>query len=105
VALRNTCIKNVKLNIIKTRTGCQYVGNFYYSENLNWAACGPRVGHSGSRSWIFCFYTLLHCGYVLMMLHWKSKVDTFCGVLLKCYGAYTRNGVCIGYDLCNMNRI
>jgi len=50
VALRNICIKNVKFKIIKTRTGCQYMGYFYYSKNLNWAACGPRVGHSCLRS-------------------------------------------------------
>jgi len=56
VALTTNCIKNVKLRIIKTRTGCQYIGYIYYSENLNWAAktidwaeCGPRVGHSWSR--------------------------------------------------------
>jgi len=43
VALRTTYIKNVKFKIITIRTGCQYVGYFYYSKNLNWAACGPRV--------------------------------------------------------------
>jgi len=48
VALRTTCIKNVKFKIIKVRTGCQYVGYFFCSENLNWASCGPRVQHSGS---------------------------------------------------------
>jgi len=43
-----TCIKNVKFQIIKLRTGCQHIGYFNYSENLNWAAqtfywatCGP----------------------------------------------------------------
>jgi len=30
VALKTTCLKNVKIKIIKTRTGCQCVG---YSEN------------------------------------------------------------------------
>jgi len=38
VALRTTCTKNVKFKIIKIRTGCQYGGYFYYSENLNGAA-------------------------------------------------------------------
>ena len=38
VALRNTCIKNVIFKIIRIRTGCQYVGYFYYSKHLNWAA-------------------------------------------------------------------
>jgi len=38
VALRTTCIKNVKFKIIEIRTGCEYVGYFYYSVNLNWAA-------------------------------------------------------------------
>jgi len=28
-------MKNVKFKFIKTRTGCHYVGYFYYSENLN----------------------------------------------------------------------
>jgi len=43
-ALRTTCIKNVKFKIKKTRTGCQYVGYFYHSENLNWASENPRLG-------------------------------------------------------------
>jgi len=28
VALRTTCIKNVKFKIIKIRTGCEYLGYF-----------------------------------------------------------------------------
>jgi len=32
VSLRTTCIKNVILKIIKTKTGCQYVGYFHYSK-------------------------------------------------------------------------
>jgi len=59
LALRSTSIKNVKFKIIKSRTGCQYVGYFYSSVKLNWAAQnpqmghirGPRVGHSWSKSW------------------------------------------------------
>jgi len=42
MALRTTCIKNVKLKIIKLRAACQYVDYFYYGET--WA--GLRVGHS-----------------------------------------------------------
>jgi len=38
VALKTTCIKNIKFKIIKIRTGCQYIGYFCCSENLNWAA-------------------------------------------------------------------
>jgi len=38
VALKTTCIKNVKFKFIKMGTGCQDVGHFYYSENLIWAA-------------------------------------------------------------------
>jgi len=49
VALRTTCNRNVKFKIIKIRTGCQYVRCFYFGENPNWAACGPRVGHSWAR--------------------------------------------------------
>ena len=45
VALRTTCIKNVKFKIIiKIRIGCQYVGYFYYSQNLNWAAQNLWLG-------------------------------------------------------------
>jgi len=33
VALRTTCIKNVKFKTMKARTGCQYAGCFYYSQN------------------------------------------------------------------------
>jgi len=44
MSLRTTCIENVKLKIVKIRTGCQYVGCFYYSENLNWAAQNLRLG-------------------------------------------------------------
>ena len=29
---------------LSKRTGCQYVGYFYYSENLNWAARNVRLG-------------------------------------------------------------
>jgi len=25
------------------KTGCQYVGYLFYSENLNWEACGSRA--------------------------------------------------------------
>ena len=44
MALRITCIKNVKFNIIKIRTGCEYVRYFYYAENLNWAVQKLRLG-------------------------------------------------------------
>ena len=42
VALRSTCVKNVKFKIITIRTGCQYAGHLHYSENLNWAAQNLR---------------------------------------------------------------
>jgi len=45
VALKTTCIKNVKLKIVKIRTDCQYIGYFNYSENLNWAAQNLLLGH------------------------------------------------------------
>jgi len=51
VVLRTTCTKNVKLKIIKTRTGCQYVGYFYYSKNLNWAAQNPWLGRMRPARW------------------------------------------------------
>jgi len=33
------------------------VGHFYCSQNLNWAACGPRVGHS----WLTAIYCVFAC--------------------------------------------
>jgi len=51
VVLRNTRIKNVKFKIIKTRKGCQYVGHFYYSQNLNWASRNPRLGRMRATGW------------------------------------------------------
>jgi len=44
VALKTAYIKNVKFKIIKIRTGCQYVGYFHCSWNLNWAAQNLRLG-------------------------------------------------------------
>jgi len=44
MALKTTCNKNAKFTIIKTRTGCQYVGYFRPSESLNWAALNPPLG-------------------------------------------------------------
>ena len=39
VALKTTCVQNVKLKIIKMKTGCQYayiyVGYFYYRTKLS----------------------------------------------------------------------
>jgi len=57
VALRTTCIRSVILKIIKIREVWQYVGYLHYSENedLNWAACGPRVRHSWFR-WSLNWY-------------------------------------------------
>jgi len=57
VALATTRIKNVKFNIIKIRTGCQYVGYFYYRNNLNCAAqnlhlgCGLDIAGLGNFFW------------------------------------------------------
>jgi len=46
VALKTTtCIKIVKFKIVKIRTGCQYIGDFYYSGNLNWAAQNLSLGY------------------------------------------------------------
>jgi len=44
VTLRITYVKNVKFKIVKIKTGCQYIGYFYYTENLNWAAQHLRLG-------------------------------------------------------------
>jgi len=47
VALKTTCIKNVKFKIIEIRTGCQYGGYFYYSENLMGRTKPSTVPHAG----------------------------------------------------------
>ena len=44
VALRTTCIKDVKFKSIKIRTACQHVRKFYCNKNLNWAAHNLRLG-------------------------------------------------------------
>jgi len=44
VAMRTTCIKNVKFTIMKIRPGWQYVANLCYSKNLNWAAQNLWLG-------------------------------------------------------------
>jgi len=50
-ALRTTCVKNVKFKVIKIRTGCQYVGYFSCSENLNWAAQNPQLDRMRPVGW------------------------------------------------------
>jgi len=50
-AMRTTCNKNIKFKIIKKRTSYQYVGYFYYSENLNWAAQNLRLGRMRPAGW------------------------------------------------------
>jgi len=50
VALRTTCIKNIKFKIIKIRIGCQYVGYFYYSQNLLCRAKSSTGPHAGRGS-------------------------------------------------------
>jgi len=49
VALKTTCIKNVKFQIIKIRIGYQKI-YFYYSENLNWAARNLQTGPHAART-------------------------------------------------------
>jgi len=60
VALKTNCIKNVKFRITKIRTGCQYVGYFYYSENLNWAANLPKLGRK-DQALVFCKNRTIGC--------------------------------------------
>jgi len=36
---------------MKIRTGCQYVGYFYYSEHLNLAAQNHRLGRMRAVGW------------------------------------------------------
>jgi len=49
MALKTTCIKNIIFKIIKIKTVCQYIGNFYYCENLKWAAQNLQLGHMRTR--------------------------------------------------------
>jgi len=44
-------MKNVKFKIIKIRTGCQYVGYFYYSEHLNRAEQKLWLGRMQPAGW------------------------------------------------------
>jgi len=41
------CNRNRELQDFRNRTSCQDLGYFYYSENVNWAACSPRAAISG----------------------------------------------------------
>ena len=50
-SLRATCIKNAKFKINPLRRDCHYVGYFYYSENLHWAAKNLRL-HAAPGSWV-----------------------------------------------------
>jgi len=53
VVLKTIFIKNVKFKIIKIKTGCQYVGYFYYSKNLKPAAQNLSMGHmQPHRTWV-----------------------------------------------------
>jgi len=45
MTLKTICIKHVKFQIIKIKTSSQYIGNFYYCENLKWAAQNLRLSH------------------------------------------------------------
>jgi len=51
VALKTTYIKNVKITIIKTRTSCQNIAYFYYSDDLKWAAQNIRLGGMRAAGW------------------------------------------------------
>ena len=45
MTLKTTCIKHVKFKIIKIGTSSQYIGNFFYCENLKWAAQNLQLSH------------------------------------------------------------
>jgi len=45
MALKITCIKNVKFKIIKIKTGCQYIENFHCCENPKVGRTNLRLGH------------------------------------------------------------
>jgi len=68
VALRTTCIKNVKLKFIKIRTGCQYVGYFHCSWNLNWVAQNLWLGRMARRLDTAELDNSLHCFLVTCLL-------------------------------------
>jgi len=65
--------------MIKIRTGCQYVGYFYYSENLNWAAQSHWLGRGLD---IVGLHVIISVLYITWML--KSNVlILFCKVLMR----------------------
>jgi len=87
VALRTTYNKNVKFKIIKIRAVYQYVGYFYYSQNLNWAAKKLRLdrgldiaglAHLGKCSWIDVVQMFANFrGFYILHAKAKSK-NYFC---------------------------
>ena len=52
-------MKNVKFKIMKIRTGCQYVGCFYYTENLNWTAQNLRLGRGLDVAGLVALYKII----------------------------------------------
>jgi len=70
VALRTTCIKNVKFKIIETRTVCQYAGDFDYSENQTRTIAKTKLLPAQRRLTVFAYFCLLICGRNANIMEW-----------------------------------
>jgi len=60
MALKTTCIKNVKCQIKDYQNkerSVQYARYFYYSENLNWAAPNLPLGRMRATGWTRLLYS------------------------------------------------
>jgi len=86
MALRTTSIKNVKSKIIRIKTGCQWVGCLYYSENRNRAAQNIRLGsgldiagpaatssnHLHSSEFLHDFFTSVNVNSTSLRCYWSE---------------------------------
>jgi len=61
-------MKNVKFKIMKIRTGCQYVGCFYYTENLNWTAQNLRLGRGLDVAGLVALYKIICLQFFICIL-------------------------------------
>jgi len=97
VALRTTCVKNAKFKVIKIRTGCQYVGYFYYSGNLNWTAQNLRLGRMRTEGHGLDIADLepktRTAGENFILLTKKKTIASVCMTMPYCTFAYLSPGI------------
>ena len=93
MALKVTCIKTCQIQDYQNKSRLSLYRIFYYSEELIWTAqnlwlgpCGPRVGHSCTRIFIYnghCVITSVnlkwflnyHIFSILLMLHMSNLLN------------------------------